>query len=157
MDKRIVKFISTQTCLTVCCIDEAGLPYCFNCFYVFDEGNEMLYYKSSPSAHHSICLLQNGNISGTIMPDRLNKYAIQGIQFCGHLVNIEKGAEDYEHANDMYHSHFPMARTMNGTMYTLQLNSIKMSDNLLGIRRNIAWNRSESELNIPMEILKEKG
>ncbi len=141
MDKRIVEFIAKQTCLTVCCIDEAGLPFCFNCFYGFDAKNALLIYKSSETAHHSLCLERNRNISGTILPDRVNKYSIQGIQFSGQMVNLD--GNDIAHAKTRYYTNFPIAKTIKGSLYTIQIQSIKMSESVLGISRQIAWERRD--------------
>lgn len=53
MTESINQFINDQSCATICCISEQGTPYCFNCFYAYDEKNALLYFKSSPSSNHA--------------------------------------------------------------------------------------------------------
>ena len=80
---RITNFISESKIATICCTDLEGVPYCFNCFYVFDEKNQLLFFKSSVETSHSKLLFQNAVVAGTILPQKLEFLALKGVQFTG--------------------------------------------------------------------------
>jgi uncharacterized protein len=137
MNQRIVDFITHQRVASVCCVDEENMPYCFSCFYAFDEERELLYFKSGSSAHHSQILLQNPVVAGTIQADKLNTLAIKGIQFNGRILHPKN--ELCSHADSVYHKRFPFALAMAGEIWTLQPEVIKMTDNTLSFGKKLHW------------------
>jgi uncharacterized protein YhbP (UPF0306 family) len=145
MDKHIVDFIKKQTVASICCLDQDNAPYCFSCFYAFDEVNALLYFKSSSSSKHSAYLMQDQKVAGTINPDKLNKLAIKGIQFSGIMLTPGQ----VTHANQLYHMRFPFALAMAGDLWAVCINEIKMTDSTMGFGKKINWKRSEEAANIP--------
>jgi uncharacterized protein YhbP (UPF0306 family) len=141
MNDAIIQFIKKQTCATICCTDKDGDPYCFSCFYAFNREKGLLYYKSSPSAKHSIIMSRNPIIAGTILPDKLNILQIKGIQFEGVLLAADDPLS--EKATLHYYARHPIALTMPGDTCVVKLNSIKMTDSSLGIGKKISWSRNE--------------
>lgn len=142
MNDKILTFLKKQTAASICCVNELNEPYCFSCFYVFNSSENLLYYKSTASAYHSKILLQNPKVSGTIMPDKLNKLAVKGIQFTGVVLN-----EDDPLCIDAvrhYHSRFPLAVAIPGVVWTIQLTQLKMADNLPGILKKHSWQREDT-------------
>ena len=89
MTERIDEYITGQSCASICCIDDNGLPYCFSCFYAYNSNERLLYYKSPHDAQHSKMILVNPAVAGTIMPDKLNKLHVKGIQFEGTVLPLE--------------------------------------------------------------------
>lgn len=145
MNDKIKKFIQQQTCAAVCCVDEAGNPYCFSCFYAFDAGENFLYFKSSNESHHAALIKQNPAVAGTIMPDKLNVFQMKGIQFEGMIV--EKNDERALQASDNYHKRHPMAYAVPGKVWTIRIDKIKFTDNSPGFGKKITWKRYEMEEN----------
>lgn len=141
MNDRIAAFLKKQTAASICCVNEKNEPYCFNCFFAFNSSENLLYYKSSSSAFHSRILLKNPKVSGTIMPDKLNKLAIKGIQFTG--VVLTENDPLCVDAFKNYHSRFPTAIVIPGVVLTIQLNQLKMTDNVPGIFKKHSWQREE--------------
>ena len=139
MDKAIVDFIEKQKTASVCCLDEDGNPYCFSIFYVFDKVERRLYFKSSASSNHGHYLKLNNRIAGTIMPDKLNTLAVKGIQFTGFVENNPV----HHHATTEYHKKIPIALAMPGEVWTIQLETIKMTDNTIGFGKKILWQRED--------------
>ncbi|SHF03259.1 PNPOx family protein [Flavisolibacter ginsengisoli] len=136
MDPVIIRFMQRQTVASFTCIDEEGLPYCFTCFYAFDAENDCIYFKSSSSSKHAGLLQKNGNLAGSVLPDKLNVLAIQGIQFTGHIATMS-------HGSSFYHKKFPMAVAMPGEVWTVCLDTIKMTNNKAGFGKKLTWNREE--------------
>ena len=137
MNEHIVDFIQKQKVATLCCVDEQKAPYCFSCFFAFDDVKHLLYFKSSATSHHARLLQQDGSVAGTINPDKLNALAIKGIQFRGQVMTPDHPlAAD---AGTLYHKKFPFAHAMKGDVWTICITSIKMTDNTLGFGKKIIW------------------
>lgn len=141
MNDKIFSFLKKQTAASICCINEVDEPYCFRRFFAFNSIENLLYFKSCPTAYHSKILLKNATVSGTIMPDKLNILAVKGIQFEG-LVLAESDPIAVD-AFKKYHSRFPQAIAISGVVYTILLNGLKMTDNLPGIFRKHTWQRED--------------
>jgi uncharacterized protein len=145
MDKLITDFISSQTVASVCCLDENNRPYCFSCFYAFDREKQLLYFKTSPASQHVKMLLKNHLVGGTIQQDKLNPFSIRGIQFSG--VAYWQDGKVLDHASILYHARHPVALTMDGEIWTIQLHKIKMSINSLGMNKKVNWQCSDTTKN----------
>lgn len=141
MDKKIVEFLKSQNCATVCCTDEVGKPYCFSCFYAFDYNNGTIYFKSSANSQHAVLMKRNPFIAGTVLPDKLNKLAVKGIQFEAEV--MDSTAPEVKEGSRNYFIKHPVALLMPGELWVLQINHIKMTDNTFGFGHKIIWNRSE--------------
>lgn len=141
MNDKILTFLEKQTAASICCVNEINEPYSFSCFFAFNGKENLLYYKSNPSAYHSKILMQNPKVSGTIMPDKLNKLAVKGIQFTG-VVLAENDPLCLD-AFKKYHSRFPLAIAVPGVVSVIQLNQLKMTDNVPGIFKKHLWQREE--------------
>ncbi len=146
MDDRIVKFIGEQTCASICCADQPGKPYCFSCVYAFDSDEKLLYYKSSNNTRHSEILLHHPAVAGTILPDRLNMLHIIGIQFEGIVLPADHPLA--KHAPARYYKTHPLALTQPGSIWTVQLNTLKFTDNSLGFGKKITWDRREEIMEV---------
>lgn len=144
MNENIIKFLQQQTCATVSCVDEQGKPYCFNCFYAFNNETGMLYFKSTAASYHSAVLKQNPFVAGTILPDKLNKLFVKGVQFDG--VVLYDDSPLTRQASGCYYKKNPMALAMSGELWSIQINHIKMTDSTKGFGTKITWERSDEPL-----------
>ena len=142
MITRIADFLEKQTAASISCVNEINEPYSFSCFYVYNRKENLLYYKSSPAAYHSRILLKNQKVAGTIMPDKLNKLFIKGVQFTGEVLPHNHPA--CEDAGSKYYFKLPMATAIPGDVWTIQLNQLKMTNNNLGVVQKLAWQRKEN-------------
>jgi len=140
MDKAISDFIEKQKVVSVSCLDEHNRPYCFSAFYTFDRAHRQLYFKSSSSSHHAHYLHQNKIVAGTILPDKLNMLAIRGIQFTGCIL---QGSPVQHRAAAEYHKQHPYALAMPGEVWTIRFETIKMTDNTIGIGKKTCWQRED--------------
>mgnify|MGYP001613471760 CR=1 FL=1 len=144
MNDNIVQFIQKQTCATLCCVDEQGKPWCFSCFYSFNSEEGLLYFKSSADAHHSAVMKNNPLIAGTILPDKLNKILVKGIQFEGIVMDANHPLAIK--ASGYYHKKYPIALAMHGEIAVILINHIKMTDSTIGFGKKIAWDRADNLL-----------
>ena len=139
IDEEIKYFINDQNVVSICCTNEEGHPYCFPCFFAFNSKLGLIYFKSSPSALHSLMISKNPGIAGTILPDKLNILALKGIQFEGNVLDREN--ELAHSSSSLYHKKYPFAYVIPGEVYTIQLTSIKMTNGAKGFGKKIIWQR----------------
>jgi uncharacterized protein YhbP (UPF0306 family) len=129
MDERIIHFIKSQTCATICCVDEQNRPYCFNCFYAFDDQKHLLYFKSSLKTYHATVLKKNPVVAGTILPDKLNKLFPRGVQLQGEIMNyLDPLLED---ASSAFHKKYPFALGIQGEVFAVKITIVKLKENKL--------------------------
>ena len=140
VDKDILEFIEEQKCANICCLKPNGTPYCFSCYFAFDNDDMMLFFKSSSDTNHIPYLLANQNIAGTILPDKLKNLIVQGIQFEGIFILDDEVL--FKKASKKYHSKFPFALMIPGKIWVVQLNTIKMTDSTKGFGTKINWQRN---------------
>lgn len=138
MNERIVKFISSQKCLTICTV-ENNQPYCANCFYAYIPEDNFLIFKSDKNTKHVSQALINNNVAGTILPDVEQTGTIKGIQFTG-IFSFPSGYL-IENAKKVYYNRFPFALAVPGELWTLELISVKMTDNSFGFGKKICWQK----------------
>ncbi len=135
MNERIKEFIKKQTCASIGCVDENNSPYCFSCYYALNVEKGLLYFKSSAETRHSKILLTNPAVAGTILPDKLNKLHIKGLQFEGNVLNA--GHTLTQNAASVYYNRHPIAVTIPGDISTIKLVSIKFTDNSFGFGKKL--------------------
>ncbi len=143
MDAVISSFLNSQTNLTFC-TSSGDIPYCANCFYAWDEQLNLLIFKSSEETNHIQQALKNDHIAGTILPDKLEKGKIRGIQFSG-TFSIPSG-ESLVLAKETYYKKYPFARVFSGEIWAIQLEKIKMTDNTLGFGKKLLWEREKENI-----------
>lgn len=141
MNKTIVQFIEQQTCANICCVDEQHQPYCFSCYYAFRPETGLLLFKSSPNSHHALLLKNNSNIAGTVLPDKLSKLLVKGIQFEGIVLDMHHAL--MKDALSHYLKQHPLAIAIPGEISGIQINHIKMTDSTMGFGKKIIWKRME--------------
>jgi len=81
-------------------------------------------------------------VAGTILPDKLNKLQVKGIQFEGTVLAFDDALA--ASASNHYYKKNPMAVAMSGDIWTVQLNRIKYTDNTLGFGKKIIWERPKT-------------
>lgn len=140
MRKEILAFIRKNKIATLCCLDEQQKPYCFNCFYVFEPTRQLLLFKSSEHTFHTQCLSKNGEIAGTILPQKMNLLALKGIQFTGKVYD-EDFSPEFSPTN-YYHIKNPLALTKAGQVWCIQVLMVKMTDSTKVFGSKLTWKKS---------------
>ncbi len=140
-ESKIAQFIQQQHVLNLCVILANSQPWACNVFYVFDKENWCLYFLSELKTKHAQAMLQNPNVAGTISINPKSITKIQGIQFSA----IAEQLIDNEASNayKLYYSAFPFARVMKAPIWSLRLQEIKMTNNLIGFAHKSYWQRDE--------------
>lgn len=142
-DKAIENFIQSQTALSIA-TSTNDIPYCATCFYAYAEEKQALIFKSGKETQHIMAALQNKQVAGTILPDKLVTGSVKGIQFNG--VFIDPEGEMLDEARKIYYKKYPFALAFPGELWMVELHSIKFTDNTLGFGKKLKWERAVEEM-----------
>jgi len=138
MEKKITNYILESKVVTLAtCMND--IPYCANCFYVFDEENKILIFLSDPKTRHITEALANKKVAGTIDREVTTIAKIKGLQFTGQF--IEPTEEQQKAFYKIYYHKFPFAKAKPSPVWGIQINWLKMTDNTLGFGKKLKWER----------------
>jgi uncharacterized protein YhbP (UPF0306 family) len=96
---------------------------------------------SQDKTKHIQDIKYNNKVAGTIAPETTIA-KIRGIQLKGTVEALD--GQLLAIAKSAYQKKFPMAKLMDGILYGIELNYIKMTDNTLGFGKKLIWTK-ESE------------
>ncbi len=137
-DTAITDFMQHCTVMTLATTTAEG-PQCANCFFVYQEENNLILFKSEEKTNHVINAMKKEKVAGTILPDSLERTAIRGIQFTGSF--FMPGPALKKETEQAYYSKFPIARAVPGKIWCILPLYIKFTQNHLGIKRKMEWRR----------------
>lgn len=87
-------------------------------------------------------LLKNPTVAGSILPKKLAIGQVRGLQFTGVAQRVQQGiCTDPLKLEQIYYSRFPFARTMNGELWFITLETAKLTDSKLGFGKKLNWAR----------------
>ncbi len=135
MDERIVKFLKKMHLASVCVIDDEGQPYAFSAFYAFDEVNFSFLLASSGDSSHIKFLKNSKLVAGTVALDTKIVGKIEGIQFQGVM------REAKENEVEIYFERFFYAKAMDPKIWSISLEKLKFTSNVLGFGKKIKWEK----------------
>jgi hypothetical protein len=138
MDDRIVDFLSNNHLLSLATSKE-NIPHACNCYYVYDRTQHFLIFSSDPKTNHANHFLYNPHVSVTISKDNIDYKKIQGVQLSAVVHLIQKDLERY---TEIYLNKFPFAKNMPLYLWFLEIISVKMTDNNLGLGNKINWQKT---------------
>lgn len=135
-DERIVKFIRDHHLLALSTVFE-GKPWSASCFYVYDEEKNYFIFTSDLDTRHAQEMEKNNHVSGIVALETSVVGKIQGIQLSGKVWRAEGDA--LKSATKKYMLKYPMAMLMKTTLWILEADHIKMTDNRLGFGKKLIW------------------
>lgn len=137
IDKRIEEFISEHHVLTLATATLNGEPYCCNAFYAYDKKSGAFIFTSDTSTHHGKMMTKNQNVAASILLETRTVGKIQGLQITGKV----KAAIDGD--KFLYIKDFPYAVVADISLWRLEADMMKFTDNRLGFGKKLIWQRSE--------------
>ena len=132
INPKIVNFIHKHHLLTLATSFE-NKPYCASCFFVFDEAVPCFILATDEKTRHGREALLNPQVAGTIALETNMVGKIQGIQFCG-LFRVASSSEKVA-----YFKRFPYALAMNPSLWSIDIDTIKFTDNTLGFGKKLEY------------------
>lgn len=117
-------------------------PYCTPCFYAFDELDQLMIFKSNDETKHVQDFLKNPTVAGSILPKKLSIGQVKGLQFTGIVQRVRQGlCTDPLKLEQIYYGRFPIARTVDGELWFITLETAKLTDSKLGFGKKLNWSR----------------
>jgi uncharacterized protein YhbP (UPF0306 family) len=110
--------------------------------YVFLPEYHALIFSSEKTTKHIVNARLNTKVAGTILPAIMELGIIKGIQFTGTFSPLE--LDTLADAKRKYYLKYPFALLMKGELFCVHLETVKMTDNKLGIGKKICWELSAS-------------
>jgi len=130
---KIIEFLEKHHTLSLATCKDNQLSSC-TLFYAYDKQTNAFIVASDTKTEHIQNVLENKNVSGTIhlKTDIVGK--IQGVQFKGIMLPCKDEKR-------VYLKRFPFALALNPTLWSIAVDSLKMTDNRLGFGKKLMWTR----------------
>ena len=138
VDQQIIDFINGHHLLSLATTKD-NIPYCANCFYVYDEKKNWLIFSSDTKTRHAQDFIANPNVAGTIALETKEVSKIQGVQLLGTILKLK--GEELKIAKKQYLKAFPYARLMKPQLWAMRLTFIKMTHNRLSFGKKLIWEK----------------
>ena len=138
IDKKIEEFISKHHVLTLATATPSGEPYCCNAFFAYDKASgAFIFTTDAEKTHHGKMMVENAKVAASIVLETRTVGKVQGLQITGKV----KPAIDGDKL--LYIKEFPYAIVADLTLWRLEADMMKLTDNRLGFGKKLIWQRSE--------------
>lgn len=130
---KIESFIAKHHVLSLATCGEDGVSAC-SLFYCYDEITRSFIVASSTETHHMQQIRHNNRVAGNIVLETKEVGRIEGLQFRG--VFLPDPSEQQKKA---YFLKYPYALAMRPTLWRIEVDFFKLTDNKLGFGKKIIW------------------
>jgi len=144
INRRIVKFIQAHHVATVATSAD-NRPWTAHCFYVFLEEKQMIVFTTDTETRHGQEMADNHKVAIGIALETKRVGKIRGVQIEGTARYLDPKSPDpdqqklFQTVKKAYLKRYPYAVLMKTTLWTVQLESIKLTDNRLGFGKKLLW------------------
>ncbi len=135
----MVKFIEEHHVMTLATVSFDGLPWCSSCFYAYDSVVHQFVFTSDETTRHGADMAENPAVAAAIALETRVTGRIRGIQIAGKAYRVPP--EDLWKWSALYLKQFPVAALVKTTLWILDPEYIKMTDNRLGFGKKLVWHR----------------
>ncbi len=137
-DKRILGFIHEHHVFTMA-VSRDNHAWCATCFYVYIPERNLFIFTSDDDTKHILDMTDTGNFfaAGAIALETKMIGKIRGIQFTGKVRKL--AGEEKKAGKKQYLAKFPVAQFTRLTLWGLEPDLIKMTDNRLGFGKKLFW------------------
>ena len=137
IDKKIERFIAKHHVLTLATSSRDGEPYCCNCFFAYDEASAAFIFTTDAATHHGQMMQANPRVAASVVLETRTVGKVQGLQITGKVLPAEDGDKM------TYIKAFPYAAVADLSLWRLQADMMKLTDNTLGFGKKQIWRREE--------------
>ena len=131
--QKINAFLQKHHILSLASSDGEELSAC-TLFYTYIPSHKAFVFASEEKTEHIKQIKNNPKVAGTIALETKIVGKIQGVQFRGECRLLE----DKELAK-YYYKAFPYALAMNPTLWIIDVEYFKFTDNTLGFGKKLVW------------------
>ncbi len=133
MDERVIKFIKKHHVLTLATAVD-NTPYCANAFYAYDALRNRFIFTSDLATRHGAEMAQNSCVAASVVWETKLVGRVQGLQLTG----VVRQADQAD--RDCYIKRFPYTALADLTLWAIEPQMIKYTDNTLGFGKKLIWN-----------------
>lgn len=137
VDKKIERFIAKHHVLTLATATTQGEPYCCNCFYAYDASSATFIFTTDAATHHGQMMLANNRVAISIVLETRTVGKVQGLQITGRALPAKDGDRM------AYIKAFPYAAVADLSLWRVEADMMKLTDNTLGFGKKLIWQREE--------------
>lgn len=137
VDKKIERFIAKHHVLTLATATVQGEPYCCNCFYAYDKEEAAFIFTTDAATHHGKMMLQNNRVAVSIVLETRTVGKVQGLQITGRVTKAKDGDRL------TYIKAFPYTAVADLSLWRVEADMMKLTDNTLGFGKKLIWQREE--------------
>ena len=137
IDKKIERFIAKHHVLTLATSTPDGEPYCCNCFFAYDKASAAFIFTTDTTTHHGQMMQANPRVAASVVLETRTVGKVQGLQITGKVLPAEDGDKM------TYIKAFPYAAVADLSLWRLQADMMKLTDNTLGFGKKLIWHREE--------------
>ncbi len=130
---KVAEFVDEHHVMSLATSFAEELSVC-SLFYAYDEKSRCFVVASSEDTLHMQHIKQNSRVAGNILLETQSVGKIQGLQFRGRFVVLHEGI-----LKKFYFKKFPYALALNPTLYKIEVDFFKFTDNRLGFGKKLIW------------------
>ncbi len=136
IDKKISKFIKQNHILTLS-TSQNNSSWCCSCFYAYNVENNTFIISSDSDTQHIKNIENNNKVSANIYLNTKIVGKIKGLQVQGIITKLED--DSLKNAKIKYLKKYPFAAFVKITLWAIEPNYFKYTDNKLGFGKKIIW------------------
>ena len=137
-DSRILRFIRKHHVLTLAtCVNNK--PWCSNMFYVYIPDENVFLFTSEDSTKHVADFRNNSLVAASVVLETKIIGRIQGLQMQGRITKPEGEIE--ARLRSLYRKRFPYSAMMDLSLWVLEPDHMKMTNNAFGFGTKVYWDR----------------
>lgn len=131
--EKIENFIAEHHVMSLATSYEDELSVC-SLFFVYDVVSRSFIVASSDETTHIKHIKQNSKIAGNILLETKKVGEIKGLQFKGEFTTVTENRLKLS-----YFKKFPYALALNPTLWQIEVDCFKLTDNSLGFGKKLIW------------------
>ena len=137
MEENFIKFIRKHHLLTLATVNGEGMPYVANCFYAYDKERNLFIFTSDMATRHGQEMASEPRVALSVVLETRVVGRVQGLQITGQVGR----ATDSD--KTLYLKRFPYAVVADLTLWRLEADMMKLTDNTLGFGKKLIWHRQQ--------------
>ena len=134
IEKHIERFIRRHHVLTLATCAGRN-PWCANMFYAYVPGSQWFVFTSDEATRHASDAADNPQVALSVVLESRIVGRVQGLQVQGRMRRAR--GEEFETAHGAYLRRFPYAAAASLTLWIVEPEFVKLTDNTLGFGRKL--------------------
>ncbi|MBR5281907.1 MAG: pyridoxamine 5'-phosphate oxidase family protein [Alistipes sp.] len=135
--EKIAAFIGEHHVLTLATATPDGAPYCCNAFFAYRADEQAFVFTTDSTTRHGEMMSANPRVAASVVLETRTVGKVQGLQITGTVMPAKEGDKM------AYIKSFPYAAVADLTLWRIEADFMKLTDNRLGFGKKLIWQRQE--------------